>query len=118
MYCREDKGLFFEVGSKKKKYIWSYIEHFCHPDTSVMCSNEAKQYDGVERNFNEAIHKTTNHSKGEFVSKTVVIVNIVNDLQNENKQLKKELKRRWPKDSLFQFMDVYFYSRTQLSFKN
>ena len=114
LYCREDKeGLFFEVGSKKKKDIWPFIKHFCHPDTSVICSDEAKQYYGVEKLFNKAIHKTTNHSKGEFVSK-IDKSNTINDLENQNKQLKKELKRR-PKDSLYQFMGVYFYRRTQLN---
>ena len=50
MYCREDKkGLFYEAGSKKKKDIWPFIKHFYHSDTSVICSDEAKQYYVVEK---------------------------------------------------------------------
>ena len=52
--------------------------------------------------------------KGEFVSK-IDISSTINDLENENKQLKRELKRRRLKDSLYQFMGVYFYRRTQLN---
>ena len=40
--------------------------NFYYPNTSVMCSDEVKQYYGAERTFfNKIIHKSTNHSKGE-----------------------------------------------------
>ena len=40
--------------------------------------------------------------------------NTINDLENENKKLKRELKRRQPIDSLFQFIGLNFYRRIQL----
>ncbi|XP_035227418.1 uncharacterized protein LOC118199635 [Stegodyphus dumicola] len=65
IYCREDKeGLFFRVNGKSKRDIWPYIKHHVHPETSVICTDSAKQYKNVESMFSGAVHKTTNHSKG------------------------------------------------------
>ena len=40
--------------------------------------------------------------------------NPINDLENENKHFKSQLKRRRPKDSLWQCMALYLYRRTKL----
>ena len=65
--------------------------------------DQATQYYRVEKIFKHAVHKSTNHSKTDM-SNTI----------NENKQLKAILKRQWLKDSLFQYMGVYFYRHTRL----
>ena len=84
LYYREDKeGLFFEVEGKKKRDLWPYIKHYCDPETSIICSDQAKQYYGEEKFFKQAVHKSTNHSKTDM-SNTI----------NENKQLKAILKRQ------------------------
>ena len=69
---------------------------------------------GIEKIFSkDTVHKSTNHSKGEFVEEGDKS-NTINDLENQNKHLKLDLKRRRPRGSLWQFMAVYFYRRTKL----
>ena len=38
MCCREDKEglLFFEVKGKRKRDLWSYIKHYCDPETCII----------------------------------------------------------------------------------
>lgn len=96
MYCREDKeGLFFRVNGKSKRDLWPYIKKYCHESTSIICSDSARQYMGVENLFLNAQHKRTNRRKGEFVSKDDK-TNTINDLENQNKLLKKSLKHPLP----------------------
>ncbi|CAH2100527.1 unnamed protein product [Euphydryas editha] len=87
LYCKEDKmGLFFD----------------------------AKQYHGVNRMFSlDTVHLQTNHSKGEFVSKSDA-ANIINDLENQNKLMKKSIACRSSDKLLHQNMALYFYRRHYL----
>ena len=65
IHCQDDKNglyFFFKLKGRKKCDLWQYIKHYYDPDASVICSDEAKQYRGVEI-FKNAVHKTTNHSK-------------------------------------------------------
>ncbi|KAL7287977.1 hypothetical protein TKK_0018033 [Trichogramma kaykai] len=58
-------------------------------------------------------HLQTNHSIGEYVDKTNPL-NTINELENQNKLLKKSIKcRRTPK-LLHQYMALNFYIRTFL----
>ena len=92
MYYKDKEGLFFEGEGKKNRDLWPYIKHYCDTETSIICLDQAKQYYGVEKFFKHAVHKSTNHSMGEFVSKPIRITS-VSDLENENKQLKAILKK-------------------------
>ena len=84
IYCRENKeGLFFKVEGGGRN-LWPFIKHFCHPDTNVVCSDEVKQYVDIEKIFGpNTVHKTTNHSKGEFVGRGNKS-NTINDLESES----------------------------------
>ncbi|GIY62192.1 hypothetical protein CEXT_576361 [Caerostris extrusa] len=42
-------------------------------ETAVICTDEARQDKKIDRLFKGAVHKTTNHSKGEFVDKNDTI---------------------------------------------
>lgn len=92
LYCKEDKtGLFFRVNSKSKRDLWPYIKKYVDSNTSRMCTDSARQYDGVERMLApDTVHLQTNHSKGEFVCKSDS-QNTINDLENQNKLLKKAI---------------------------
>ncbi|GFS31443.1 DDE_Tnp_IS1595 domain-containing protein, partial [Nephila pilipes] len=115
IYCREDKeGLFFLVDGKKKRDLWPLIARHCHPETSIICTDSATQYHSVNKLFNDAVHKTTNHKKGEFVSK-IDKLNTINPLENENKHFKKAIVSRQSEKHLKQYMALHFYRRTRLS---
>lgn len=107
LYCKEDKqGLFFKVNAKSKAELWPYIRKYVHPETSKICSDSAKQYDDVEKLFSsDAVHLKTNHSRGEFVSK-VDPTNTINDLEKQNRLLKKTILCRRPK-FLHQYMACF-----------
>ncbi|KAL7290007.1 hypothetical protein TKK_0015738 [Trichogramma kaykai] len=115
LYCKEDKiGLFFKVNAKSKSELWPYIQKYVHHETSRICTDSAKQYQGVEKMFcKDTVHLQTNHSIGEYVDKSNPL-NTINDLENQNKILKKAIKcRRTPK-LLHQYMALNFYRRTFL----
>lgn len=112
LYCKEDKtGLFFRVNSKSKKDLWPFIQKYVNYNTSRLCTDSARQYHGVEKMFSPGtVHLKTNHQKGEYVSKENPL-NTINDLENQNKLLKKTiLCRRTPK-LLHQYMALYFYKK-------
>lgn len=114
IYCREDKnGLFFRVNSKKKRDLWPLVKKHCHPETSVVCTDSALQYSNVEVLFDDAIHKTTNHKIGEFVSQSDKS-NTINSLENQNKLLKKAIISRHTDRAIDQYMALHFYRRTRL----
>lgn len=115
LYCKEDKvGLFFKVNSKSKRELWPYIQKYVDSTTSRICTDSAGQYFGVEQMFGPStVHLRTNHSKGEFVDRTNPM-NTINDLENQNKLLKKSIKcRRTPK-LLHQYMALFFYRKVYL----
>ncbi|GIX70117.1 hypothetical protein CDAR_312561 [Caerostris darwini] len=58
--------------------------------TVLICTDTAGQYKKVDRLIPGVIHKTTNHSKGEFVAKDDKS-NTINPLENENKHFKRSL---------------------------
>ncbi|KAG8173384.1 hypothetical protein JTE90_019974 [Oedothorax gibbosus] len=114
MYCREDKeGLFFIVNSRKKVDLWPRVVEHCHPDTTVICTDSAKSYVGVEKLFEEAQHKKVNHSKGEYVQKTDK-KNHINSIENQNRILKATILSRKSKKLITQYMALYYYRRTRL----
>lgn len=114
IYCREDKeGLFFRVNGKSKRDLWPIIHKYCHPETAVICTDSARQYKNVHLLFNDAVHKTTNHRKGEFVDKNDV-TNTINSLENQNKILKATIRSRRNDVVIRQNMAVYFYRRRRL----
>ncbi|GIY22534.1 DDE_Tnp_IS1595 domain-containing protein [Caerostris darwini] len=44
MFCRDEKeGLFFLTKGKSKRELWPFIKHHCHPETSIICNDKAKQ---------------------------------------------------------------------------
>lgn len=90
MYCKEDKlGRFFRVHAKSKAELWPYIKKNVNHNTEVVCTDCAKQYVGVENLFADGtLHLQTNHSKGEYVDRHNPR-NTINDLENQNKLLKK-----------------------------
>lgn len=101
------------MDGKKKKDLWPIIKKYVHPLTSVICSDQAKQYHGVSNLFPEIIHKTVNH-KIEFVDPTDN-TNHINSIESQNKQFKRNLLcRRTPK-FLAQYMALYYYRRTKLN---
>ena len=115
IYCREDKeGIFLRVNGKKKSDLWPLVKKYCHPDTNVICTDSAGQYTGVENLFNSAVHKSTNHKKGEFVDKNDK-TNTINSLENQNKLLKKAVKNRRSEKGIQQHMAVHFYRRMRLN---
>ena len=89
LYCKEDKtGIFLKVDGKSKRDLWPYIKKFVDPNTSTICTDQTKQYHGVEKLFGSTYsHLTTNHSVGEFVT-AANSSNTINDLENQNKLLK------------------------------
>ncbi|GFQ71225.1 DDE_Tnp_IS1595 domain-containing protein [Trichonephila clavata] len=115
IYCRDDKeGIFFLVDGEKKKDLWPRIARHCNPETSVICTDSATQYHNINKLFNDAIHKTTNHKKGEFVNKTDKL-NTINPLENENRHFKKSIVSRKSEKSIIQYMALHFYRRTRLN---
>lgn len=91
-----------------------YIQKYVDFHTSRIFTDSAKQYVGVEKIFStETVHLTTNHSKGEFVSSTNP-ENTINDLENENKLLKKQIICRNTTKLLQQYMALLFYRRNCL----
>ncbi|KAG8181118.1 hypothetical protein JTE90_029151 [Oedothorax gibbosus] len=89
IYCREDKeGVFFLVNGKKKKDLWPLIKEQTDPETTFVYTDSAKSYHNVDELFDDAIHMTVNHKKGEFVDR-VVKDNHINSIENQNKLLKK-----------------------------
>ncbi|GFQ95104.1 DDE_Tnp_IS1595 domain-containing protein [Trichonephila clavata] len=108
------KGFFFLVDGKKKKDLWPRIARHCNPETSVICTDSATQYHNINKLFNDAIHKTTNHKKGEFVNKTDKL-NTINPLENENRHFKKSIVSRKSEKSIIQYMALHFYRRTRLN---
>ncbi|GFU07699.1 DDE_Tnp_IS1595 domain-containing protein [Trichonephila clavipes] len=76
------------VDGEKKKDFWPRIARHCNPETSVICTDSATQYHNVNKLFNDALQKTTNHKKGDFVNKTDKL-NTINPLENENRHFKK-----------------------------
>lgn len=94
--------------------MWPYISKFVAKDTARLCTDSAKQYVGVEKLCGEStVHLTTNHSIGEYVSKDDSS-NTINDLENQNKLLKRSiLCRRSPK-LLHQYMALHYYRQQHL----
>lgn len=114
IYCRTDKeGIFFRVNGKKKKDLWPLVKKYCHSDTSVVCTDSAKQYVGVEQLFTNAVHKTVNHKKGEYVSSTDK-ENHINSIENQNKLLKQAMHSRRTDTAIRQDMALHFYRRRRL----
>lgn len=72
-----------------------------------------KQYSGVQKLFGGAIHKTVNHKKGEFVSKTDKM-NHINSIENQNKHHKASMECRRTDQHLCQYKALYFYRKTRL----
>ncbi|GFY78672.1 DDE_Tnp_IS1595 domain-containing protein, partial [Trichonephila inaurata madagascariensis] len=110
----DDKVGFFLVDGEKKRDLWPRIARHCNPETSVICTDSATQYHNVNKLFNDALHKTTNHKKGEFVNKTDKL-NIINPLENENRNFKKSIINRKSEKSIRQYMALHFYRRTRLN---
>lgn len=112
LFCKEDKvGRFFKVNSKCKEDLWPFIHKFVNHNTSRICTDSARQYIGVERMFTDStIHAVTNHSKGEYVDKTDA-TNTINDLENQNKLLKKTILCRKTTDHVHQYMALFFYRK-------
>ncbi|GFY73669.1 DDE_Tnp_IS1595 domain-containing protein [Trichonephila inaurata madagascariensis] len=108
------KGFFFLVDGEKKKDLWPRIARHCNPETSVICTDSTTQYHNVNKLFNDALHKTTNHKKGEFVNKTDKL-NTINPLENENRHFKKSIINRKSEKSIRQYMALHFYRRTRLN---
>ncbi|KAL7294055.1 hypothetical protein TKK_0012093 [Trichogramma kaykai] len=120
LYYKEDKiGLFFKVNAKSKKELWPYIKKYVHYETSRICTDSAKQYQGVEKMFSsDTVHLQTNHSIGEYVDQSDPM-NTINDLENQNKLLKKSIKCRRSSKLLHQYMALYFCRQVKLSeYKN
>ncbi|GFR00157.1 DDE_Tnp_IS1595 domain-containing protein [Trichonephila clavata] len=114
IYCRDDKeGIFFWLMGEKKDLSPRIARH-CNPETSVICTYSATQYHNINKLFNDAIHKTTNHKKGEFVNKTDKL-NTINPLENENRHFKKSIVSRKSEKSRIQYMALHFYRRTRLN---
>lgn len=115
LYCKEDKvGLFFRVNSKSKQELWPYIQKYVDFSTSRLCTDSAKQYEGVEQMFSTStVHLRTNHSIGEYVEKLNPI-NTINDLENQNKLLKNSIKCSKTPKLLHQYMALYFYRNVYL----
>lgn len=114
IYCRDDKhGIFFRTEGKKKRDLWPLVKKHVHPKTEFICTDSAKQYSGVEKLFGGAIHKTVNHKKGEFVSKSDK-TNHINSIENQNKHLKASIKCRRSDEHIRQYMALYFYRKTRL----
>lgn len=89
--------------------MWPYIEKYTDKNTSRVCTDSAKQYSGVEKLFSkDTVHLQTNHSKGEYVEKNNPI-NTINDLENQNKQLKRAIVCRRSPKLLHQYMALHFY---------
>lgn len=120
MYCKEDKtGLFFKVNSKSKADLWPYKKQYVDPTTTTICTDSAKQYCNVQNLFSEKCqHLTTNHSIGEYVDKNNS-KNTINDLENQNKLLKKAIICRRSPKLIHQYMVLYFYRQNHLEkYKN
>lgn len=115
LYCKEDKiGVFFRVNSKSKAELWAYINKFVSKDTSRICTDSAKQYVGVEKLFGElTVHLTTNHSIGEYVDRDDPS-NTINDLENQNKLLKRAILCRKTPQLLHQYMALHYYRQQHL----
>ena len=112
LYCKEDKGgMFFKVNAKSKEELWPYLKRYIHQKTSSICTDSPKQYCGVEQMFSgDTKHLTTNHSIGEYVSATNPL-NTINDLENQNRLLKKSILCRRSSKLLHQYMALHFYRR-------
>lgn len=112
LYCKEDKiGLFFKVNSKCKADLWPYIHKYVNQSTSRICTDSARQYIGIEKIFpGSTVHNTTNHSKGEYVNENDH-TNTINDLENQNRILKKNLLCRRTTNHLHQYMALFFYRK-------
>lgn len=79
-----------------------------------MYRQQAKQYHGVEQLLGPTCtHITTNHSVGEFVAADNSL-NTINDLENQNKLLKKSILSRKSTQSLYQYMALYYYRKNIL----
>ena len=106
--CPENRqGIFFHVPSKAKCDLWPYLKRYVHPETSIICTDQGRQYCGVEKLFNEkTIHKTVNHSKY-FVDPTDK-ENHINTQECFNKQLKKTIKSRKSLELIKQYMSIWF----------
>ncbi|GIX81445.1 hypothetical protein CEXT_456261 [Caerostris extrusa] len=74
----------------KKRDLWPLVKNYVHPETAVICTDKAGQYKKIDRLIKGVVHKTTNHSKGEFVDKN----DTINPLEKENKHLKKAIVYR------------------------
>jgi len=62
----------------------------------------------------QTVHKQTNHSKGEFVNR-LDKTNTINDLENQNKLLKKAIKCRRSPKLLHQYMALHWYRQNNLN---
>ncbi|GIY47228.1 DDE_Tnp_IS1595 domain-containing protein [Caerostris extrusa] len=101
------------MGKKKKRDLWPLVKKYVHPETAVICTDEAGQYKKIDQLIKGVVHKTTNHSKGEFVDKKNKN-NTINPLENENKHLKKAIVYRKTQKMLRQYMATHYYRRTRL----
>ncbi|KAK0158050.1 hypothetical protein PV327_011205, partial [Microctonus hyperodae] len=102
------------VNSKSKRELWPYIKKYVDKNTSILCTDRAKQYHEIEQLFSsDTVHLQTNHSKGEFVNKFDK-GNTINDLENQNKLLKKSIACRKTPKLLHQYMALFSYRRNVL----
>ena len=115
MYCGQQKrGLFFKVQSKGREHLYPLIHKYIEPDTSLLCTDQGKQYANLKDMFPESTHLTVNHSKGEFVSKSNP-ENHINSQEGQNKWLKNTVKYHTDDDSLLQYICWYEYQQHCLS---
>lgn len=117
LHCREDKEtLFFPVSGKSKSDLWPIISKYVHPDTSIVCTDGGKQYHGLVSLFStDTEHLTTNHSIGEFVSRTDKR-NTINALESQNKQVKRAMKSRRSDRDIETYISSFIYR--QRRFRN
>ncbi|GIY87262.1 DDE_Tnp_IS1595 domain-containing protein [Caerostris extrusa] len=110
----EDReGLFLLGRWEEEKGPVAPCKKYVHPMTAVICTYTAAQYKKIDRLIPGVIHKTINHSKGEFVTKDDKS-NTINPLENENKYLKRFLISRVSKKSLASYMALHYYRRAPL----
>ncbi|KAL7287566.1 hypothetical protein TKK_0018217 [Trichogramma kaykai] len=107
-------GLFFKVNAKTEKELCPLIKKYIHHDTSRTCIDSARQYEGVEKMFSSnTMHLRTNHSIAEYIDK-IITQNTINNLENQNKLLKKSIMCCRSSELLHQYMSLYFYRKAYL----
>ena len=79
----------------------------------MICTDSAKQYQGVDKMFSDrSVHFSTNYNKKKLKDNPQ---NTINNLENQNKLLKKSIVcRRTPK-LLYEYIALYFHSKYVLA---